>query len=139
MMRNFTLLLLLMAAVTFTGCKKDDKEDQRKEIVGKWFLKQLVEKEIRSGQTIYDDTETDFGTDDYIDVKSDGSFYSTLNGDGETAKYEVKSDNILSVTYVSGSVEDYQIKKLNSSELVLYMEDIDGPNDKETIEYTFRK
>ncbi len=138
-MKNFTLLVLLMAFATFTGCKKDDEESQQKDIVGKWFVKKTVEKEIENGVTTSEETETNYNESDYFEFKSDGKVDTSFDGYQSSGVYQVKSNNRLAFTDEDGDVEDYEIKKLNSSELVLYLEDEDGPNAKETFEVTFRK
>ena len=138
-MKNFTLLVLLMAFATFTGCKKDDEESQKKDIIGKWFVKKTVEKEIENGATTSEETETNYNEADYFEFKSDGQFNMSLDGYQYSGQYQVKSNNHLVLSDEDGDLEDYEIKKLNSTELVIYMEDEDGPNAKETYEITFRK
>lgn len=138
-MKNFTLLVLLLATVSIAGCKKDDEEKQQKDIVGKWFVKQTVEKEIESGVTTFEETETNFTAADFFEFKSDGSLVNSIQGDAYRGTYEVKASNRLVMTDEDGDTEDFEIKKLNSSELIIYIEDIDGPNAKETFEVTLRK
>ncbi|MNY41052.1 hypothetical protein D3C86_1758360 [compost metagenome] len=89
--------------------------------------------------TTYEETETGFTAADFFEFKSDGKIINSILGDSYKGTYEIKANNRLLITDEDGDVEDFEIKKLNSSELVIYIEDIDGPNSKETYEYTFRK
>ena len=140
-MRNSTLLVLLMAMAftTFTGCKKDDEKSQQKDIIGKWFVKQTVEKEIVNGAVTFEETETNYNDTDYFEFKSDGKVNTSFDGYQSNGTYQIKSNNRLVLIDEDGGTEDYEIKKLNSTELVIYIEDEDGPNAKETYEVTFRK
>lgn len=138
-MKNATLLILLLAAVTFTGCKKDEEDQQKKNIVGKWFVKQIIEKEIVNGVTVDEDTDTDFGADYYFEFTTDGKMIENINGDQYPGTYQVKENNRVAIAFQGEEPDDYEIRKLNSTEMVLYVEDEDGPNAKETHEITLRK
>lgn len=138
-MKNFTLLMLLLATVTLVSCKKDNEEKQQKNILGKWYFKTVVEKEIESGVTTYEETEDDFTTADFIEFKSDGKVTSTQGGYSFVGTYKINENSRLILIDEDGDTEEYEIKKLNSTELVLYMEDIDSPTAKETFEMTLRK
>lgn len=138
-MKNFSLLVLLMTAVAFTGCKKDEEDKQKQNIVGKWFVKQTIEKEIVNGVTVHEDTDTDFGTDYFFEFTKDGKMIENIEGDQYTGTYQVKDNNRVAIAFQGEEPDDYEIRKLNSTEMVLYVEDEDGPNAKETTEITFRK
>ncbi|WP_316818115.1 lipocalin family protein [Pedobacter nyackensis] len=138
-MKNFYLLVLLMTAVAFTGCKKDDEDKQKQNIVGKWYVKQTIEKEIVNGVVISEETETDFDTDYYFEFTKEGKMIENISGDKYTGSYQVKGNNRVAITFQDEEPDDYEIRKLNSTEMILYIEDEDGPNSKETIEITFRK
>lgn len=138
-MKNFTLLLFLMTTVAFTSCKKDDEDQQRKDIIGNWYVKKTVEKEIVNGKTISDDTDTDFGDDYYFEFTADGKMIEHIDGDQYPGTYQLKENNHIAITFQGEEPDDYEIRKLNSSEMVLYTEDEDGPNAIGTLEITFRK
>lgn len=138
-MKNFTLFILLIMIAAFTGCKKDEEDQQRKDIVGKWFVKKTVEKEIVNGVTISEDTDTDFGTDYYFEFTSDGKMIENIDGDQYPGTYQVKDNNHVAITFQGEESHDFEIRKLNSSEMVLYVEDEDGPNAYGSVEFTFAK
>lgn len=138
-MKNSTLLVLLMAAVTFMGCKKNDEDKQKKNILGKWMVKQEVEKEIENGKVISEDTDTDFDADDYMEFNNNGKGITSYDGRTNDFTYQITENNRLIVTDNHNEVEDFEIKKLNSNELIIYGEDEDGPNAIETYEITLRK
>ena len=138
-MKNFTFLMLLMTTVAFTSCKKDDEDQQRKDIIGKWFVKKTIEKEIVNGVTISEDTDTNFGTDYYFEFTKDGKMIENIDGDQYPATYQVKDNNRVAITFQGEDAHDYEIRKLNSSEMVLYVEDEDGPNAYGSVEFTVSK
>ena len=62
-----------------------------------------------------------------------------IDGDQYPGTYQLKENNHIAITFQGEEPDDYEIRKLNSSEMVLYTEDEDGPNAIGTLEITFRK
>lgn len=145
-MKNFKFLsvLFLSVAVGFSSCKKDDGDDAKASIVGKWALTKEVEIEYENGVKVEEDIETTFQSEDYIEFKSDGKVVFSEVGDTDNGTYSLSSDGKkLTITFSENSVSDiFDIKTLSSTDLVIYTEYTElhqGINYKETLEYSFKK
>jgi hypothetical protein len=134
-----------VVAVGFTGCKKDDEDDAKANLVGRWAMTKEVWKEIENG-TVEEGSSTDFDNDDDVwEFKSDGTYKASEDGEVyESGTYSLQNDGKKLVINASDEDEDdiYTINKLSSSELVVYTEEVgteDGVPYKETEEYTYKK
>ena len=115
---TIAMLAMMVAALSFTACGSDDDEidnggDSNASIVGTW---ELVSFDVVKGSGYFDG---DMETGDRITFKSDGSYFST-GGDRGIWKLQGNTltisddDNFFSI--------NYQVKKLSSTELRLYVD-----------------
>jgi hypothetical protein len=135
-----------VVAVGFTGCKKDDEDDAKANLVGRWAMTKDVWKEYENGSIEDEGSSTDFDNDDEVwDFKSDGTYKASEDGEVyESGTYSLQNDGKKLVINASDEDEDdiYTINKLSSSELVVYSEEVEtsgGVTYKDTEEYTFKK
>lgn len=144
-MRKFKLLALalLVASLGFTGCKKDDGDDTKAKILGKWEMTKEVWKEYENGSLKDQGTETD--VDYEIEFKSNGSYTVYYQGDiEETGTYSIENDGKkLVFNNAEDDIDDFHtINSLTSSQLILYQEEsetVGGQTFKSTYELTFNK
>lgn len=121
---KFTKLLLctVILALGIFSCGKND--DSPVSIVGKWNIVRSVD--IETSSSIRDTITTIYKQGSYIDFQKNGKVSLNLIDDAgttftDTATYTVVPNgvNIL----VDNDTEFYEIKKLTSSELTLYLKD----------------
>ncbi len=144
-MRKFKLLALALLVVSlgFTGCKKDDGDDTKAKILGKWEMTKEVWKEYENGSLKDQGTETD--VDYEIEFKSNGSYTVYYQGDiEETGTYSIENDGKkLVFNNAEDDIDDFHtINSLTSSQLILYQEEsetVGGQTFKSTYELTFNK
>jgi hypothetical protein len=145
-MRKFKLLVLALLVVSlgFTGCKKDDGDDTKAKILGKWEMTKEVWKEYNlDGSIKAQGTETD--VDYEIEFKSNGSYTVFYQGDiEETGTYSIENDGKkLVFNNAEDDIDDFHtINSLTSSQLILYQEEsetVGGQTFKSTYELTFNK
>lgn len=138
---KFLALLFISLSVGLTSCKKDD--DKKGNIVGKWFLKSEVNKMYINGQQQGEaDIETDFGTSDYVEFKSDGKGVYSEEGDTDDFTYQINNDATELTIVIDGETEKQKISKLTDSELVLLNESsetMQGTTFKYSFESTYKK
>lgn len=124
---KFTKLLLcaVILALGIFSCGKND--DSPVSIVGKWNIVRSVD--IETSSSIRDTITTIYKQGSYIDFQKNGTVSLNLIDDSgttftDTATYTVVPNgvNIL----VDNDTEFYEIKKLTSSELTLYIKDYDN-------------
>ena len=120
MKRFFSLGLIatVLAAFTFTSCSKDDDDAS---IVGKWqYASMTIEG---SGVSVTFDAEK--GDIDILEFKSDGTYVSTseIEGDTEvvTGKYTLNGD-VLTITADIFKEEEKIKFSLSGNTLVVYEE-----------------
>lgn len=140
-MKNFTLLLLLIAASTFTGCKKDADEKAAENIIGKWQKVSTASKTYLNGGLTDQNTDTDYDATDIIEFRSNGT---AVDDNGKDEYTYTVTGSKLTMKEVGHDDEElvYEIKKINSSDLVIYGEEtyLDGTNNyKYTSEVTLKK
>ena len=121
---KYTKLLLcgVILALGIFSCGKND--DSPLSIVGKWNIVRSVD--IETSSSIRDTITTIYKQGSYIDFQKNGTVSLNLIDDSgttftDTATYTVVPNgvNIL----VDNDTEFYEIKKLTSSELTLYLKD----------------
>lgn len=139
-MKNFTLLLLLVTGISFTGCKKDKKDSDEANIVGKWYMQSSWEKEYKNGVLVDQQSSTQPSQTVSYEFRSNGT---GLDNHGDQFNYKIIGTK-LTVTYPDDDddTEVQDIKKLTSSEMVLTGEDSwdnEGDITKYTWEGTFKK
>ncbi|MBC8051463.1 MAG: DUF5004 domain-containing protein [Sphingobacteriaceae bacterium] len=144
---KFLVLTLLVVAVGFTGCKKDDGDDDAKaNLVGKWALTKETWSSTVGSQAPQTGSDTDFDNDDYVyEFKSDNTYRVTEDGDLEdSGTYSIQNDGKKLVLNDSNEDQDenFTIKTLTSSQLVFTYEEIEtegGVTFKYSGEMTFKK
>ncbi|MGB3196417.1 MAG: lipocalin family protein [Saprospiraceae bacterium] len=121
---KYTKLLLcgVILALGIFSCGKND--DSPLSIVGKWNIVRSVD--IETSSSIRDTITTIYKQGSYIDFQKNGTVSLNLIDDSgttytDTATYTVVPNgvNIL----VDNDTEFYEIKKLTSSELTIYLKD----------------
>ncbi|MFA4870022.1 MAG: lipocalin family protein [Pedobacter sp.] len=140
-MRNFSLLLLLITAISFSSCKKDPSTEEKnaKNLIGKWFLKSVTEKNLKNGTSTNQQTTPINDDKKFVEFRSNGTAVDLW---GDEFNYKISNSKI-TMRYNEDD-EDYiqDIIKITSNELVLSEEDVytEG-NDtfKYITEYTFTK
>lgn len=142
-MKKNVLLLFIMAALAISGCKKDDKKDDdaKSTIVGKWLVKSIYEVEYENGIKKREDTDTDFGNQDFFEFKADGTGLFSETGDTDPITYKVTGD-MLTITDSPGESFDLKIKSLSGNDLVLVDESSEtyqGVTYRNVTEITFKK
>ena len=138
-MKNFTLLLLLIATITITGCKKDKDEKASGDIIGKWYLHSYINLVYTNGKVTDQNSQTDPNRSNYIEFKSNGNAADSY---GEQFSYKINGTQLILKDLEDGEEELYEIKKITSTELVVYNESVqqDGSDQyKYTTESTYKK
>ncbi len=112
----FTAFITLIS-LSFTSCKKKDKEETTTEKVQhKWTLVTVVSNSHDAGG---DNIITIPGSPgDYINFNSNGTYTSFTGGTSDSGNYSIVSDSQISI---DGDV--YTIKTLTSAQFVLYFKD----------------
>lgn len=109
---------MMVAALSFTACGSDDDEidnggDSNASIVGTW---ELISFDVVKGSNYLDDG---LNTGDRITFKSDGTYYST---DGDRGIWKLNGNTLTISDDENLFSIDYQVKKLSSTELRLYVD-----------------
>jgi hypothetical protein len=127
------LLFALFAITTlFTACKKKDVEKTTAEkLIAKWKVSSYVENDYFNNTN--HSATTQGGTTDYVDFRTDGKVYSKEGSSSEdVADYSVVNDNTVKI-----DGDDYTIKTLTDTQLVLYYKDQTSTQPLEYYELTF--
>lgn len=150
MKKLFFFAAALFAAVSFSACSDDDKDDNKDaSIVGTWQITREVGYEIVPGEGKFDEDIT-YPIDDVNDAY--GFYYTyTFNEDGSGTyksfnyyennqlqeewplKYSI-SNNVLTIP----QEYEFKIEQLTKTQLVLF-EEIDDDGYKAAITYTFKR
>ncbi len=130
-----SFLLMLVALVFFTACKKDDAPSENK-IIGKWMLDKAVSVGVSSGSP-YNETDI-FDAGDYLNFKADGTCTAVVEGSLSTTVWELLDNNRLLI--VDNGVLDvsdtgYDIKELTNNSLQLYVKEAFGADYGEVTIY----
>jgi hypothetical protein len=132
-MRNY--LILLIALITISSCKKDEKANSL--IVGKWSFEKIDYVAYENGKTTTS-TETG-GSGDFFQFDTDGKFSgSTWSNKVEVSTWEIINNKILKVkptSEIDWSEAGMEIKTLTSNNLVLYEKTVEGTNYYEATVY----
>ncbi|SDJ07106.1 Lipocalin-like domain-containing protein [Pedobacter sp. ok626] len=138
-MKNFTLLiLLLITTVSITGCKKDKDEDSGG-IVGKWYLYSYINIVYTNGKVTDQTSQTAPDRSNYIEFKSNGT---AADNEGDQFSYKINGTQLILKDLEDGEEELYEIKKINNTELVIFNELVQQAGSdqiKYTTETTFKK
>ena len=140
-MKKILLFGLLLAVVLMGGCQKDDNSDNAPaDIVGKWYIKKMVDVEYENGVKVDESTETTFTTKDFMEFKSNGTAVFSSDGGPDPADidnftYTRQGDKVVLTLTGSTDVTQVDIKKLTTNELVLFIDETDTYQGK-TYRYT---
>jgi hypothetical protein len=139
MMKRFTLFALLLAVVTITGCKKDPDEKAADNILGKWYPVSSINTDYLNGKVTNRETSTDYSPNEYTEFKSNGTAFDY---DGDEYTYKISGSTLTMREKGDDDDEVFEIKKITSSELVIYSESTDEQGTdkyKYTQELTLKK
>ncbi len=146
MKKLFLFVAVMMAAVAFSSCSKD--EDESPSIIGTWQITHSEGKEVDNSGKLLDQWSEDYPV---FDEHENGFCWSyTFNNDGTCVSktYEIGisdeddnpqyytysiSENKLIMTDQYGDQDIYEIKKLSSDQLILFYH---NQNDYYTTEGT---
>jgi hypothetical protein len=124
---KFTKLLLcgVILALGVFSCGKND--DSPFSIVGKWNI--LRSLDIETSSSIPDTTISIYKSGSYIDFNAGGTVSVNLIDDSgiiftDTTSYTIVQNGFN--IFADNETEFYEIKKLTSSELTLYIKDYDN-------------
>lgn len=124
---KFTKLLLcaVILALGIFSCGKND--DSPVSIVGKWNIVRSVD--IETSSSIPDTTISIYKSGSYIDFNAGGTVSVNLIDDSgiiftDTTSYTIVQNGFN--IFADNETEFYEIKKLTSSELTLYIKDYDN-------------
>ncbi len=143
-MKKIKLFVMLLAVAAITSCEKDDSTNDSSSILGKWYIKQTVETEFEGGIEVDKETETDFNSQDYVEFTSGGRMIEKdHSGYSDERNYSIVSGKlILSEIGDPNDKEEYEIKELTASKLVLYNDETEvyqGVTYREIVEVTFQR
>jgi len=136
-MKNLKLTSFLLILLAFSSCKKDKvEENPSRTIVGKWYLKKVIETTYMDGVKKEEAPSTNFGSEDYLEFKADGSGNISEDGDKDAFSYKILSDNQLQLIYEGETEADatINITKLTAADLVLF---IDQSETYQNVKYRY--
>lgn len=108
------LLVLMLAAVFFTACKKDSHTTSNELIIGKWtFLPTTFD--VYTNGSLSSTSTQDYTLQDYADFKINGTFESHVYGNVYNDQYKITGD-----TLVFNNLNKAKIKILTSTNLSYY-------------------
>lgn len=140
MMKKVTLLALIVALFTVTGCKKDKEngKENSNAIVGRWIASSILEITYKNGKQIRRDDDTQDNL--MVEFKSDGTGTSQREDESADFTYTLEDDEL--TFKMEGEFDKYKIKSLANSELELYQEESeteDGVDYKYVVEIKLKK
>lgn len=152
MMNKVLFTLLMLATIScFTGCQKDDGNDDnagkkaQSLLTGQWYLTQTAWQGEANGQPQSGRYDYEIVENEYTEFRSDGTFADLDNNSSYPGKYSVSEDGkTLNMFYDTEGDEVYTIKTLTSSTLILTythteeatMPAPEGNGSFETVTYT---
>jgi len=140
MTKKITLLVLIVALFTITGCKKDkvNEKENSNAIVGKWTATSIWEISYKNGKEVARDDDSQENL--LIEFKSDGTGISQAEGESATFTYTIKDGQLL--FKMEDEIDKYKITSLTNSELELHQEEsetIAGIIYKDVLEIKLKK
>ena len=114
------ILLITIASMIITSCKKEDAAPKPKttqeKIAGKWRLESSARNDFYAGVPHF---ITYTGTAaDYVDFRNDGKVYSFVDGNSDTTAYSIISDTKM---WIDSSTDVFDILTLTESTFKFYM------------------
>lgn len=132
MKKLFFFAVIATLVIGASSCKKDKTETTAEKIQHKWTLVSIVDNYHDS--TGDDITTTPGSASDYISFNSDGTVTTFISGTSESGTYTITSDTEISI---EGDV--YTIKKITSSEFILYVKDVVSSTEYEEITINLKR
>jgi hypothetical protein len=140
----FSLLpFFILALFVFTGCNKDKDEVKpaiKTQVTGVWKFESTRWVSFENG-TITDD-ETDYGTTETIEFKSDGAVINKSINTTYTGTWALTDSDKKMMLSVDGESNVWDIKEVSGSKLVLFhaMSEVqDGVTYKDEVTISFKK
>ena len=142
-MKKYVIALLMIAAISFSRCKKDDKNDKKltSTIVGKWFIIKDVESNFINDVKKEEHTDDEFTAEDYYEFKSNGTGVFSEVGDSDSFTYKVTGTTI-TITENPNESYELEIKNLNGNDAIFikeFIENFEGVDYKTITEMTVKK
>ena len=116
---SLLVVFTLVGTTTITGCKKDKEASKQEQIVGNWNMDKIYFEMNIAGTSQKDTTEFEDG--EYVNFKADG----TMSSNDGAGTWEIIG-NKLKVTDPDDGPQEFDIKKLDGSELQLYTKEVEG-------------
>lgn len=116
---SLLVVFTLVGTTTITGCKKDKEASKQEQIVGTWNMDKIYFETNIAGTSQKDTTE--FTDGEFVQFKADG----TLTSDDGSGTWEVIGTK-LKITDPDDGPQEFDIKKLDGSELQLYTKETEG-------------
>ena len=114
------LAVITIVSLSFTSCKKEKAKTTSEKIVGVWHLNNYIYNEHYDGADHLENTTG--GPNDTYEFKATGMVNANVGGAADSSSYNIVGDNKLVIT----EDENYDIKKLDDHNLVLYYKELDG-------------
>lgn len=113
------LCLATVAALLFTACKKDKEQTTQERLQGSWKIESSILKVVVAGTP---NTSTYAGQPtDYVDFRTDGKVYTSVNGSLDTANYTVSANQVTTTdTYPGATPQVYNLTTLTEVVAQLY-------------------
>ena len=115
-----TVAVIAIVSLSFTSCKKEKARTTSEKIVGVWHLNNYIYNEHYDGADHLENNSG--GPNDTYEFKANGTVNSNVGGSSDSSSYSIVGDNKLLIT----EDENYDIKKLDDHNLVLYFKEMDG-------------
>lgn len=126
-MKNIIISGLLLACISLMACKKDNIEDKKALILGKWNFTTVVAKNF-STQT---ETVTKKSAGSFVDFKNDGEMIINSGANDVRQTWELINKNSIKLN----TPTVYTIAVLNESDFSFYY---DSEENGEITRYTWR-
>jgi len=149
--------MLLFALVAFTGCKKDDDDNDQnvkmvERLIGKWQMVELVELVTIGGGASQRSVTVPANRASFFTFNTNGSLIvdgwdmesedpaDWTKADVENGKYTMSSNGqSIAITDADGEIQVLAVKELTASRLVLEFQADGGGNVTMTMTITFKK
>lgn len=130
---SLLVIFTLAGTTTFVSCKKDKEASNQEQIVGTWTMDKIL-FEMNVGGVSQKDT-TEFEAGESVEFKANGTVTSS-DGDA-TSTWEITGTKLKVVDPEDGP-QEFEIKRLNGTELQLYSKETDGDDFMESTLYLKR-
>jgi len=118
------------------GCQKNKDEDYtdlKQRLQGKWNFENYVTNQYYSNSNHLNTLPASPG--DYMDFQPNGKIFLVLFGSRDTSNYSIPGNNKIVLDYT----DNFDIKTLTSSDLVLYSKQVFSPDTYYEQTYTLHR